>query len=188
MKPQLRNPGLDSLGKRRRAASPASPAHRRPVLRSSDSEGESRKPAMLLAGSGGSDTGGGVSSLPAKSLVPYIRGFRFTAPPATFGPSLPGLRRCAQFAFFPSLVALPREPPVFPGFRNFFRFPPRGPARPCRMTHDQKFSFASSLGRKTPSLRMSLPSKRISPPPQSLRWMLTMSQCTCERLPLSAIS
>jgi hypothetical protein len=60
---------------------------------------------MPLAGSGGSDTGGGVSPLPAKSLVPYVRGFRFTAAPATFGSSLPGLRRFAQFAF--SLAWLP---------------------------------------------------------------------------------
>ena len=61
---------------------------------------------MPLAGSGGSDTGGGVSPLPAKSLVPYVRGFRFTAPPATFGPSLPGLRRFAQFDSLPSFIAL----------------------------------------------------------------------------------
>jgi hypothetical protein len=61
---------------------------------------------MPLAGSGGSDTGGAVSPLPAKSLVPYVRGFRFTAPPATLGPSLPGLGRFAQFDFLPSLFAV----------------------------------------------------------------------------------
>jgi hypothetical protein len=50
------------------------------------------------------------------------------------------------------------------------------------------FSFIKDFGKKMPSFRISLPSNQTSPPPQSLRWMLTMSQWTCERLPLSASS
>ena len=49
-------------------------------------------------------------------------------------------------------------------------------------------SFARLFGRKIPFLRMSSPSKWISPPPQSLRWMFTMSQWIWDWLPLSAIS
>jgi hypothetical protein len=37
------------------------------------------------------------SHLARNIRVPYVRGFRFTAPPATFKPSLPGLKRLAQF-------------------------------------------------------------------------------------------
>ena len=40
-------------------------------------------------------------------------------------------------------------------------------------------------GMNTPSLRISSPSNQTSPPPHSLRWISTMSQCTAERLPLS---
>jgi len=46
------------------------------------------------------------------------------------------------------------------------------------------FSFCNGLGTKRPSWRTSLPSNQISPPPHSLRWMLTMSQCTADLLPL----
>ena len=47
------------------------------------------------------------------------------------------------------------------------------------------FSGFKSFGTKTPSLRISSPSNHTSPPPHSLRWISTMSQCTAERLPLS---
>lgn len=50
------------------------------------------------------------------------------------------------------------------------------------------FSPFKSFGTKRPSLRITSPSKRTSPPPHSLRWMSTMSQCTALRLPLSATS
>jgi hypothetical protein len=36
----------------------------------------------------------------------YVRGFRFPAPPATLGPSLPGLMGCAHFVSLRSLIAL----------------------------------------------------------------------------------
>ena len=47
------------------------------------------------------------------------------------------------------------------------------------------FSGCRSFGRNIPSLRMRSPSNHTSPPPHSLRWISTMSQCTAERLPLS---
>jgi hypothetical protein len=50
------------------------------------------------------------------------------------------------------------------------------------------FSARKSFGMKMPSLRISSPSNHTSPPPHSLRWINTMSQCTAERLPLSATS
>ncbi len=75
----------------------ASHARRRLVLRSSQSEGGSGKPAMSLAGCDGCGMCGGVFPLPDKSLVQMSGGFRFTSPPATFWPSLPGLKRFAQF-------------------------------------------------------------------------------------------
>jgi hypothetical protein len=37
-------------------------------------------------------------------------------------------------------------------------------------------------------LRTSSPSNHTSPPPYSGRWISTRSQCTRERLPLSAVS
>jgi len=50
------------------------------------------------------------------------------------------------------------------------------------------FNGCKSLGRKRPFLRITSPSNFTSPPPHSGRWISTMSQCTAERLPLSATS
>jgi hypothetical protein len=44
--------------------------------------------------------------LARKSLMPYFRGLRFPAPPATLGPSLPGLKGCAHFVSLPNLIAV----------------------------------------------------------------------------------
>jgi hypothetical protein len=40
--------------------------------------------------------------------MPYVRGFRFPAPPATLGSSLPGLKGCAHFVSLPNLIAVDR--------------------------------------------------------------------------------
>jgi len=78
--------------------------------------------------------------------------------------------------------------------KSLLRFPhPRGDGpRGVLATEGHRYgyplSFARLFGRKMPSLRMSSPSKWISPPPQSLRWMFTMSQWIWDWLPLSAIS
>jgi hypothetical protein len=50
------------------------------------------------------------------------------------------------------------------------------------------FNPCKSSGTKRPSRRITSPSKVISPPPYSGRWISTMSQWTSERLPLSATS
>jgi len=46
------------------------------------------------------------------------------------------------------------------------------------------FSPSKSFRTKVPSLRINLPSNHTSPPPQSGRWISTMSQCTALLLPL----
>ena len=66
-----------------------------------------------------------------------------------------------------------------------------GIVRFCQSGVDDRFSgfSPSSSGRtKSPSLRMRVLSKRISPPPCSGVWIWTISQCTLERFPLSASS
>ncbi len=63
-----------------------------------------------------------------------------------------------------------------------------GRPAPSPYTRFSGLSPSSSGSTKRPSLRTSTSSNQISPPPHSGVWMSTRSQCTLERLPLSASS
>jgi hypothetical protein len=60
------------------------------------------------------------------------------------------------------------------------------PGQPARRYSG--LSFCRAFGTNVPSLRISLPSNRISPPPYSGRWMQTMSQWTCDLFPFPQLS
>jgi hypothetical protein len=87
--------------------------------------------------------------------MPYVRGFRFPAPPATLGSSLPGLKRCAHFVSLPNLIAVGKPA----GFLHEGEIPtnPRYQSQINGIHGDKKWNYAVRLLRITAALKRVLP-------------------------------